>query len=81
MAKAAETAMKNTCTSETKKQRRARLGDPLTMDVPDAGYKYYDLGRSASYHAANTGLIPTIKVGGLLRVSIAAMDRKINEGV
>lgn len=65
--------------SETKRQRQARLGDPLTMDVPDAGYKYFGLGRSASYEAANTGLIPTIRVGNLRRVPIAAMDRKIIE--
>jgi hypothetical protein len=66
---------------ETKKQRQARLGDPLTMAVPDAGYKYYGLGRSASYEAANAGLIPTIRVGNLRRVPIALMDRKITEAV
>ena len=75
MPKATETAT----ASETKEQRRARLGDPLTMDVPDAGYKYYGLGRSASYAAADAGLIPTKRVGKLRRVTIALMDRKISE--
>jgi hypothetical protein len=75
----AKAATQNVTRSETKEQRRGRLGDPLTMDVPDAGYKYYGLGRSASYEAANTGLIPTIRVGNLRRVPIAAMDRKIAE--
>ena len=79
MTKTDEPVTPITSAPETKEQRRARLGDPLTMDVPDAGYKYFGLGRSASYHAADAGLIPTIKVGGLRRVPIAAMDRKIAE--
>jgi hypothetical protein len=50
---------------------------PLTMTVPEAGRKYYDLSRDASYEAARRGDIPTIRVGKLLRVPIAAMDRKL----
>ena len=50
---------------------------PLTMTVPEAGEKYYGLGRDASYAAAQRGDIPTIRVGRLLRVPIAAMDRKL----
>jgi len=50
---------------------------PLTMDVPTAGKRYYGLGRQASYEAAKRGDIPTIRVGKLLRVPIAAMDRKL----
>jgi hypothetical protein len=49
----------------------------LTMSVPEAGKKYYDLSRDASYAAAQRGDIPTIRVGRLLRVPIAAMDRKL----
>jgi hypothetical protein len=49
----------------------------LTMTVPEAGEKYYGLGRDASYAAAQRGDIPTIRVGRLLRVPIAAMDRKL----
>jgi hypothetical protein len=47
------------------------------MDVPTAGKRYYGLGRQASYEAAKRGDIPTIRVGKLLRVPIAAMDRKL----
>jgi hypothetical protein len=47
------------------------------MTVPEAGEKYYGLGRDASYAAAQRGDIPTIRVGRLLRVPIAAMDRKL----
>jgi hypothetical protein len=49
----------------------------LTMSVPEAGKKYYSLSRDASYAAAQRGDIPTIRVGRLLRVPIAAMDRKL----
>jgi len=51
---------------------------PLTMTVPEAGKKYYDLSRDASYEAARRGDIPTIRVGRLLRVPIAAMQRKLD---
>jgi hypothetical protein len=50
---------------------------PLTMTVPEAGKKYYDLSRDASYEAARRGDIPTIRVGRLLRVPIAAMNAKL----
>ena len=50
---------------------------PLTMSVPEAGKKYFDLSRDGSYRAAERGEIPTIRVGRLLRVPIAAMDRKL----
>ena len=52
---------------------------PLTMSVPEAGKKYFDLSRDASYAAAQRGDIPTIRVGRLLRVPIAAMDRKLED--
>lgn len=81
MADTTKAETQNVTGSETKEQRRERLGDPLTMDVPDAGYKYFGLGRSASYEAANVGVIPTIRVGNLRRVPIAMMDRKFAEAV
>jgi hypothetical protein len=49
----------------------------LTMTVPEAGKKYFDLSRDASYAAAQRGDIPTIRVGRLLRVPVAAMERKL----
>ena len=48
---------------------------PKPMSVPDAGRVYLGVGRDASYQAARQGLIPVIKVGHLLRVPIAAMER------
>ena len=50
---------------------------PLTMSVPEAGKKYFDLSRDSSYRAAERGEIPTIRVGRLLRVPIAAMNAKL----
>jgi len=49
---------------------------PRSISVPTAGKVYLGIGRNASYQAAKNGDIPTIKVGHLLRVPIAAMERK-----
>ncbi len=40
---------------------------------------YFGRGRNDSYRAAADGTIPTIKVGGLLRVPVARMERKLTE--
>ena len=52
---------------------------PKTMTVPDAGKLYYGLGRNAAYAAAVRGDIPTIKIGRLLRVPVAAMERRLEQ--
>ncbi len=52
---------------------------PKTMSVPEAGKVYFDLSKNASYEAARRGDIPTIRVGRLLRVPVAAMERKVGE--
>jgi hypothetical protein len=51
---------------------------PLTISVPEAGRKYFDLSRDGSYRAAERGEIPTIRVGRLLRVPIRAMERLLD---
>ena len=48
-----------------------------TMSIPEAGKLYYDLGRNASYEAANRGDIPYIQVGRLKRVPKIKMKRKM----
>jgi excisionase family DNA binding protein len=50
-----------------------------TMSVPEAGAHYYGLSRNGSYDAAKRGDIPTIKVGRLRRVPIAAMERRLEQ--
>jgi len=49
----------------------------LTMSVPEAGKRYFGLSRNGSYNAAAAGTIPVIRVGRLLRVPVAAMDRLV----
>jgi len=55
------------------------MGQSKTLSVAEAGEMYFDLGRNASYAAAKRGDIPTIRVGRLLRVPVAAMDRKLEQ--
>jgi hypothetical protein len=50
-----------------------------TMSVPEAGLVYFGLGRNASYDAARRGEIPIIRVGRLVRVPVAAMERMLDE--
>jgi hypothetical protein len=51
--------------------------DAKTLSVPEAGRRYFGLSKNGSYEAAKRGDIPTIQVGRLLRVSVAAMERKV----
>jgi hypothetical protein len=50
-----------------------------TLSVPEAGKRYFDLGRNASYEAARRGELPTIKIGRRLRVPIVALERMLGE--
>jgi hypothetical protein len=59
-------------------ERMAQM-DQKTLSVPEAGKLYFNIGRNASYEAAARGEIITIRVGKLLRVPIAAMERKLAE--
>jgi hypothetical protein len=52
--------------------------EPKTLTVPEAGRTYFALGRNASYEAARRGDIPTIRIGRLLRVPVAAMERVLS---
>jgi hypothetical protein len=50
---------------------------PKTLSVPQAGKDYFDMSRNAAYAAASRGEIPTIKIGKLLRVPVAALDEML----
>ena len=52
---------------------------PLTLTVPEAGWRYLGLSRNSSYAAAERGEIPTIRVGRLLRVPVRAMERLLDQ--
>jgi hypothetical protein len=52
---------------------------PLTLSVPEAGRRYFGLGRVSSYEAAERGDIPTIRIGRLLRVPVRALERMLDD--
>jgi hypothetical protein len=49
-----------------------------TLPVPEAGRRYFGLGRNASYAAARRGEIPTIRIGHVLRVPVIALERMLD---
>ena len=51
----------------------------VTISVPEAGERYFGLGRNAAYAAAERGDIPTIRIGKLLRVPVVAMDKIVGD--
>jgi len=54
--------------------------DPTkTMDVPEAGKRYFGLGKNASYEAAKRGEIPIIKIGGRLRAVVPALELMLEQ--
>ena len=48
-----------------------------TISVPEAGRRYFGIGKVSAYLAAKNGLIPTIRVGRLLRVPVRLMEKKM----
>jgi Helix-turn-helix domain len=52
---------------------------PLTMTVPEAGKRFFNLSRNAAYAAAARGEIPVVKIGRLLRVPVRACERMLEE--
>jgi hypothetical protein len=51
-----------------------------TMPVPEAGRRYFGLGRNASYDAARRGEIPTLCIGSRLFAVVAELDRMVGAG-
>ena len=49
----------------------------LAISVVEAG-KRLGIGRSAAYQAAACGQLPVIKIGGLLRVPLRALERLLD---
>jgi hypothetical protein len=50
----------------------------LTISVPEAGRRYFGIGRGLSFEAARRGEIPTIRIGRLLRVPVRAMEAMLD---
>jgi hypothetical protein len=49
-----------------------------TVSVPEAGKRYFGLGRNASYAAAARGDLPTVNIGRLVRVPVKAIERLLD---
>jgi len=49
------------------------------MSVPAGGRHYFGLGPRASYEAAKRGELVTIKIGNKIKVSVAAMERRLQD--
>jgi hypothetical protein len=73
---------------QAERKRRGDLGGPRkkfidpdckTLSVPEAGRRYFNLGRNASYEAVKRGELPVISVGNILRVPIIALERMLEE--
>ncbi len=52
---------------------------PHVLSVPEAGRRYFNLGRAASYEAARRGEIPIIRIGRKLFVPIQAIEKMLSE--
>ena len=49
-----------------------------TLSVPEAGRRYFDLCRGASYEAAKRGDIPIVRIGRLKRVPVRALEKMLD---
>ena len=48
-----------------------------TISVTEAGAVFFGLARNASYDAAKTGDLPTIRVGGRILVPVAPLAERL----
>ncbi len=51
----------------------------FVLTIPEAGRRYFGIGRSAAYEAARRQEIPTIRIGRKLLVPIAAVERLLEQ--
>jgi hypothetical protein len=51
--------------------------DEITISVPEAGRRYFNLSRNGSYTAAARGDIPTIRIGKLRRVPVKVLEARL----
>lgn len=55
------------------------MEEAKTISVPEAGRRYFNLGKNASYDAAKRGELPVIKIGSRLRVPVSKLDQMLEE--
>ena len=63
------------------KNVKAEHDSTWTMPVPDAGKKYFNLGRSASFATAKRGEIPTMRFAHRLVAVVPAIERMLQADV
>jgi excisionase family DNA binding protein len=51
---------------------------PLTLSVPEAGRLLGIKNRDTAYRAVQTGAIPSIRIGRLIRVPVKALERLLD---
>jgi hypothetical protein len=51
--------------------------DRPTMSGPEAGRRFWGLGRAASYRAAKAGDMPCVRLGGRLFASVPAIEQML----
>jgi hypothetical protein len=66
--------------SEPDKRELDKVTPAKTLSIPEAGHLYFGLSKNGSYDAARRGEIPFFQVGRLKRVSVAKMERMMEEG-
>jgi len=49
-----------------------------TLSVPEAGRRYFELGRGASYEAAKRGDLPTVRIGRIKRVPVRKLEAMLD---
>lgn len=61
-----------------KPKTKPKPDDLPTLDVPEAGRRYFGLSRGGSYDAAKRGDLPVVRIGRRLRVPIVALERMLD---
>jgi excisionase family DNA binding protein len=55
------------------------MNEEKTLSVEEAGQRYFGISRPNAYAAVKRGEIPVIRIGRLLKVPVAAMERLMLE--
>ena len=63
--------------ADTKTKAAPDTETPFTMSIPDAGRRYYNIGRAASYAAADDGHIPFVRIGRLKRALPRLIEKRL----
>lgn len=50
-----------------------------TMSVEEAGKVYFNVSRCTAYKLAHSGQLPVIRIGRLLKVSVPALERMLEQ--